>query len=62
MGNQQRKFIFDKVISKYQSLSEQEKLTIDVIIKVLIVLFSIVLIYKVGGAVGEYLFNINLEI
>lgn len=62
MSNQQRKFIFDKIVLKYQSLSEKEKLTLDICIKVLAVVFSIALIYKIGSAVGEYLFNINVEI
>ncbi len=62
MGTRKKKFIFDKIISKYQSLSEKDKQTIDISIKVLLVLFSIFLIYKAGSAVGEYFFNINFEI
>lgn len=62
MRPRKKKFIFDKIILKYQSLSEKDKLTIDISIKVLLVLISILLIYKAGSAIGEYFFNINIEI
>ena len=62
MNNKKRNFIFDKIILKYQSLSEKEKMTLDIFIKVLAVLLLIVLIFKIGSILGEYLFNINVEI
>ena len=62
MNNKKRNFIFDKIILKYQSLSEKEKMTLDIFIKVLAVLLIIVLIFKIGSILGEYLFNINVEI
>jgi uncharacterized membrane protein len=62
MSNPSRKFIFDKIISKYQSLSEKAKLTVDICIKIAIVFFAIVFLYKSGSALGEYLFNINIKV
>lgn len=62
MESGQKIYFFDKIILKYQTLSDKEKSTIDIFIKVAAVLISILLIYKVGRAVGEYFYNINIEI
>lgn len=55
-------FLFDKIISKYQALSENEKSTIDFCLKGLVIVLSILLIYNIGGAMGEYVFNLGVKI
>lgn len=55
-------FLFDKAILKYQSFTDKEKLTVDYIIKGAFTILLIVLIFKMGNASGEYLYNVGIEI
>lgn len=62
MAAPKRKFALDQLIANYQSLSEKEKATVDVFIKALLVLLAILFIYKAGIAIGEFLFNVGVEV
>jgi hypothetical protein len=52
-------FLIDTYIRKYQNLSQNEKLSTNLSIVILLVILSIGAIYNTGKALGEFLFYFN---
>ena len=59
MKTKKNEFFIDTYIDKYQNLSRNEKLSTNLSIGILLVLFSIGVIYNLGKAFGEFLFYFN---
>ncbi|RTZ02110.1 hypothetical protein [Flavobacterium sp. GSP6] len=59
MKTKKNEFFIDTYIDKYQNLSRNEKLSTNLSIGILLVLFSIGAIYNIGKAFGEFLFYFN---
>lgn len=62
MGKKKKIYYFDKIVMKYQSLTDKEKHTVDLIIKGLALVILIFFIYKAGDVIGEYLYNADVKI
>lgn len=52
-------FFIDTYIDKYQSLSRNEKSSTNLLIGILLVLFSLGAIYNIGKVFGEFIYYFN---
>jgi hypothetical protein len=57
MKTKESDFFIDKLIVKYQSVSQKEKAIINLSIALFAVLFIIVSLYNGGEVIGEFIYN-----
>ena len=59
MKSQENTFFIDKIIDKYQALSNKEKSSINLCVALVSVVFIIGKLYNGGEVFGEFLYNIS---
>ena len=59
MKAQESSFFIDKIIDKYQALSNKDKSSINLCVALVSVVFIIGQVYKGGEVFGEFLYNIS---
>ena len=59
MKAQESSFFIDKIIDKYQALSNKDKSSINLCVALVSVVFIIGKLYNGGEVFGEFLYNIS---
>ncbi len=59
MKTQNNNFEIDKLITYYQNLPHQKKTTINLIVGIFVVLFTVSMVYQFGEKVGEFWYHIT---
>ena len=59
MKAQESSFFIDKIIDKYQALSNKDKSSINLCVALVSVVFIIGQVYKGGEVLGKFLYNIS---